>query len=96
MNVPESEAYPHAILAETDCFTRLLRRRLFRKSQKVSPLRSQIHSSPFRSNGSRLVWLPAIPGAAVPGGCNDFAAIFKGNGQYAAVDFAAISLSPSQ
>ncbi len=49
MNVPESEAYPACNLRETDCFTRLLRRRLFQQIPEVSPLRSQIHSSPFRS-----------------------------------------------
>ncbi len=96
MNVPERRLIRHAILAETDCFTRLLRPACSSKSQKVSLLRSQIHSSLSDQNGSRLVWLPAIPGAAVLAVDNDFAAVFKGNGQYTAVISQSISLSPSQ
>ncbi len=96
MSVPEARLIRHAILAETDCFTRLLVAACSSKSQKVSPLRSQIHSRLSGQNGSRPVWLPAIPGAGLLAVDNDFAAILKGNGQYAPLISQSISLSPSQ
>ena len=75
--------------AETDCFTRLLRRRLFQQIPEgfaaaiTNPLiafQVKMVAALFGCQPYLVQRLLAVD--------NDFAAILKGNGQYAAVDFA--------